>query len=99
MTTNRETEIETRTVESSLAFAIVFEFLLALGLFSLLYLFLDDIAGQLLFDRATQKLGGEAARGFSYIRPMWNFMPVWAAAASVVFLQARAAFESKGGIR
>jgi hypothetical protein len=30
---------------------------------------------------------------------MWNFAPVWAAAASVVFLQARAAFESKGGVR
>jgi len=94
-----ETETETRTVESSLAFAIVFEFLLALGLFSLLWLFLDDIATQLLFTRASNQLTGEASRGFGYIKPMWNFAPVWAAAASVVFLQARAAFESKGGVR
>jgi hypothetical protein len=93
------TDPATRKIQSSLAFAIVFEFLLALGMFSLLYLFLDDIATSLLFNRASATLGGEAARGFSYIKPMWNFMPVWAAAASVVFLQARAAFESKGGIR
>lgn len=90
---------ETRTVESSLAFAILFEFILALGMFSLLWLFLDDIATQLLFTRASNQLSGEASRGFGYIRPMWNYAPVWAAGASVLFLQARAAFESRGGVR
>jgi hypothetical protein len=88
----------TREIESSLAFAIVFEFLLALGLFSMVWLFLDDIATGLLFQRAEQ-LNGKAARGFSYIKPMWEYAPVWAAASTVVFLQARAAFESKGGVR
>jgi hypothetical protein len=88
----------TREIESSLAFAIIFEFFLALGLFSLVWLFLDDIAAGLLFQRA-ETLSGEAARGFSYIRPMWNFAPVWAAASSVVFLQAKAAFDSRGGVR
>jgi hypothetical protein len=91
-------ETQTRQIESSLAFAIIFEFLLALGLFSLVWLFLDDIAAGFLFQRA-DALSGEAARGFSYIRPMWNFAPVWAAASSVVFLQAKAAFDSSGGVR
>jgi hypothetical protein len=89
---------ETREIKSGLAFAIAFEFLLALGLFSILWLFLDDIAQSLLFPSASTKLTGEASRGFSYVKPMWNFAPVWAAAASVVFLQARAAFESRGGV-
>jgi hypothetical protein len=97
--TDTDTETETRQIESSLAFSIVFEFLLALGLFAFVYLFLDSVVEQFLFQRAEANLSGEAARGFSFVRPMWEFAPVWAAAASTIFLQARAAFESKGGLR
>jgi len=43
-----ETEVETRTVVSSLAFAILFEFILALGLFGMAWLILNDPAQQLI---------------------------------------------------
>lgn len=86
--------------DRGLAFSIVFEFILALGFFSIVWLFLNEPA-QLLIELSNQNApqGSEWARGAGYIHALWNYSPVFFAAAAVVFLQARAAFESKGGVR
>lgn len=93
--TETETETETRTVNSSLAFAILFEFILALGLFGMAWLILNDPAQQLI---ARFPSGGAVGEGAGYIEVIWNFSPVAAAIMAVVFLQARAGFESRGGV-
>jgi len=87
------------TQDRGLAFAIVFEFLIALALFGLAWYVLNDPAQQFLTIAAEQAPADtEQARGVGYIESMWNFLPVFFAAATVLFLQARAAFESRGGV-
>jgi len=94
--TETETEIDTRKIESSLAFAVLFEFVLALGLFGMAWLILNDPAQQLITRFPT---AGAVGEGAGYIETVWNFSPVAAAIMAVVFLQSRASFESKGGVR
>jgi hypothetical protein len=94
--TETETETDTRKIESSLAFAVLFEFVLALGLFGMAWLILNDPAQQLI---ARFPAAGAAGEGAGYIETIWNFSPVAAAIMAVVFLQSRASFESKGGVR
>jgi hypothetical protein len=93
---NTNTNTNTRTVESSLAFAIIFEFILALGLFGMAWLVLNDPAQTLI---ARFPSSGAVGEGAAYIQTIWRYSPVAAAIMAVVFLQARAAFESKGGVR
>jgi Trk-type K+ transport system membrane component len=94
--TETETETDTRKIESSLAFAVLFEFVLALGLFGMAWLILNDPAQQLI---ARFPAAGAVGEGAGYIETIWNFSPVAAAIMAVVFLQSRASFESKGGVR
>jgi hypothetical protein len=94
--TETETETDTRKIESSLAFAVLFEFVLALGLFGMAWLILNDPAQQLI---TRFPAAGAAGEGAGYIETVWNFSPVAAAIMAVVFLQSRASFESKGGVR
>jgi len=90
---------ETPTQDRGLAFAILFEFVLALAVFGLAWGVLNDPAQQFLGIAAQQApQGTEQATGLGYIEAMWNFLPVFFAAATVLFLQARAAFESRGGV-
>lgn len=85
--------------DRGLAFAIVFEFLLALAFFAIIWLFLNEPA-QMFWNMSASSApaGSEWARGSSYAKAMWDYAPVWAAAAATLFLQARAAFESRGGV-
>ena len=82
--TEAETETDTRKIESSLAFAVLFEFVLALGLFGMAWLILNDPAQQLI---TRFPAAGAVGEGAGYIETIWNFSPVAAAIMAVVFLQ------------
>jgi hypothetical protein len=92
-----------RTDQRGLGFHLLFQFLLALALFAAAWAALNGPFHQLISVGAEQTASASSAdqiaKGRGWIVLMWDYAPVWAAAAAVVANQARAAFESAGGVR
>lgn len=91
------------TDQRGLGFHLIFQFLLALALFAAAWAALNGPFHQLINvgaeHTASSTSSAEIAKGRGWIVLMWDYAPVWAAAAAVVANQARAAFESAGGVR
>lgn len=79
---------------------VLFQFLGSLIMFALVWIVLNEaIAAGNFFGPSPAATSANLKEGRGYIESIWTFSPLFAAVAATVALQARAAFESAGGVR
>jgi len=86
--------------DRALAGYVMLQFLGSLAFFAILWIVMNEALIQLgAFDGSLPFSNSTLQEGRGYVESAWTFSPLFAAAASTLALQARAAFESAGGVR
>jgi len=86
--------------DRALAGFVALQFLGSLVFFALLWVVMNEALVQLgAFNGPLPATNSTLEEGRGYVEAAWTFSPVFAATASTLALQSRAAFETAGGTR